>query len=162
MATEALVVDKNTVPVGRGASASAGVASGVAVFDPARIPQIGARGAPMILFREFAETADFQALSQVAGFVTAQGARTSHAAVVARQLGKVCIVGCRELQIDASGRGARIGGHVLREGDLLSIDGGDGSIYEGGLPVRSERPESLIALVNGWRAERRQAAPFCG
>jgi len=91
--------------------------------------------------------------------VTAQGARTSHAAVVARQMGKVCIVGCRDLQIDASGRGGRIGAHVLQEGDLLSIDGGDASIYEGALPVRRERPDSLIAMVDCWRAETGQAAP---
>jgi pyruvate,orthophosphate dikinase len=162
VATEVLVVDENAVPVARGASASAGVVSGAAVFDPARILQIATRGAPIILFREFAETADFQALSQVSGLVTAQGARTSHAAVVARQLGKVCIVGCRDLQIDASGRGARIGGHLLREGDLLSIDGGDGSIYQGKLSVRSERPERLIATVKSWPTVRRQAAPYSG
>jgi len=124
-----------------------------------RISQFAARGAPMILFRDFAETADYQALRQVAGLVTAQGARTSHAAVVARQLGKVCIVGCRDLQIEASGRGGRIGAHVLQEGDLLSIDGGDASIYEGELPVRSEKPESLLAMVDSWREAARRAAP---
>jgi pyruvate, orthophosphate dikinase len=159
---EALVVDDDAVLVGRGVSASAGVVSGVAIFDPARIPQFAARGAQMILFRDFAETADYEALRQVAGLVTAQGARTSHAAVVARQLGKVCIVGCRDLQIDASGRGGRIGAHVLQEGDLLSIDGGDASIYEGALPVRSEKPESLLTMVNNWREEARQAAPCSG
>jgi len=149
---ETLVVDDSSVLVARGVSASAGVVSGVAVFDPTRLSQIAARGAPMILFREFAETADYQALRQVAGLVTAQGARTSHAAVVARQLGKVCIVGCRDLEIDASGRGGRIGGHALQEGDLLSIDGGGASIYRGALPVRKERPESLVAMVDSWRA----------
>jgi len=159
---EALVADDNAVLVARGVSASAGVASGVAIFDPTRISQIAARGAPMILFRNFAETADYQALRQVTGLVTAQGARTSHAAVVARQLGKVCIVGCRDLQIDDSGRGGRIGEHVLQEGDLLSIDGGDGSIYKGALPVRKERPDSLIAMVDSWRTETRQAASCAG
>jgi pyruvate,orthophosphate dikinase len=149
---ETLVVDDSAVLVARGVSASAGVVSGVAVFDPTRISQIAACGAPMILFRDFAETADYQALRQVAGLVTAQGARTSHAAVVARQLGKICIVGCRDLQIDASGRGGRIGGHALQEGDLLSIDGGGASIYRGALPVRKERPESLVAMVDSWRA----------
>jgi len=150
---ETFVVDDKAVRIARGVSASAGVVSGVAVFDSARVSQAAAGGAPVILFRDFAETADYPALRQVAGLVTAQGARTSHAAVVARQMGKVCIVGCRDLQIDESGRGGRIGGHVVREGDLLSIDGGDASIYEGALPVRSEKPERLLTMVNSWRED---------
>jgi len=86
------------------------------------------------------------------GVVTATGGRTSHAAVVARQLGKVCLVSCPGLVADVVERTVRIGDRVLTEGEFLSIDGNDGTIYAGRLAVVTERPERELAVIKAWRA----------
>ena len=83
--------------------------------------------------------------------LTAAGSRTSHAAVVARQLGKVCLVGCRELTIDLPRRACRIGAAALAEGEAIALDGNLGAIYPGVLPVVTQRPERELAIVAGWR-----------
>lgn len=137
-------------PMARAVPASAGVAVGLAVFDPARIERLKAGGRPLILLREFAETVDFDAVAAAAGLVTTFGARTSHAAVVARQMGKVCLVGCDSLRIDVSGRCCRFGDTVIKEGEALSIDGGSGLIYRGELAARRHRPTELIASARSW------------
>lgn len=95
--------------------------------------------------------ADIGALDAAAALITAHGARTSHAAVVARQLGKVCLVGCSSLSIDASERSCRFGDVTIQEGDELSIDGTTGSIYRGALDIRRQKPEALIDEVHHWR-----------
>ncbi len=88
------------------------------------------------------------------GILTATGGRTSHAAVVARQLGKVCLVGCPELDIDRGRRSCRTGSKTLTEGDFLSIDGNDGGIYAGKLEVVSERPERELAKIANGKLKR--------
>ena len=93
-------------------------------------------------------TADINALNEAAALVTAHGARTSHAAVVARQLGKVCLVGCTALHIDPSGRKCRFGDVTIEEGDEISIDGTSGSIFLGALAIRRQKPEALIDEVH--------------
>lgn len=143
-------------PLARGTSASPGVAVGVVVCDPERVDAVKRRGKPVILVRETAETSDIGALSQAAALIAAEGARTSHAAVVARQLAKVCIVGCEGLRIDASGRRCTIGATTIREGDVLSVDGSKGEIYCGEVPVVRARPAELLERISQWRAE---AAP---
>ncbi len=84
------------------------------------------QGRPIILVREHTETNDIEALSRAEALVTGSGARTSHAAVVARQLGKACLVGCHDLKIDASGRRGFFGAVTINEGDLITVDGTSG------------------------------------
>lgn len=134
-------------PLGRGVGASIGVASGTAVFDPARAVERARSGEAVILLREDVATSDIAALEAAAGLVAARGARTSHAAVVARQLGKACIVGCASLEIDADGRAGRLGARRLAEGEPLTIDAGSGLIYAGTLPVVRRRPDELLARL---------------
>jgi pyruvate,orthophosphate dikinase len=144
---------KPLTPLSQAASASSGVAVGEIAFDEtaARIRQ--AAGASAILVRRDAETADIAALELAAGLLTQRGARTSHAAVVARQLGKVCLVGCAEMQLDETGRTLRIGETTLREGDLLTLDGNDGTVYAGAVHIAIA---PLVDLQN--RLKRLRAA----
>lgn len=86
------------------------------------------------------------------GILTATDGRTAHAAVVARQLGKVCIVGCRQLAIDEIAARATIAGHELREGDWLSLDGGTGEVSLGLREIVTDAPEAELAEIALWRA----------
>jgi pyruvate,orthophosphate dikinase len=122
---------KPLTPLSHAASASSGVAVGEIAFDEPAAQVRHAAGASVILVRRDAETADIAALELAAGLLTQRGARTSHAAVVARQLGKVCLVGCTDLQLDETGRTLQIGETTLRQGDLLTLDGNEGAVYAG-------------------------------
>ncbi|HRG72755.1 MAG TPA: PEP-utilizing enzyme, partial [Thauera aminoaromatica] len=136
------------VPLGRAASAASGVACGEIVFDEARARARHAAGAKLILVRQDAETRDLAALELAEGLLTCRGARTAHAAVVARQLGKVCLVGCEALRLDEAGRTLELGGHILREGELLTLDGNEGAIHAGAAAVVEVVPQALLARLD--------------
>lgn len=138
-------------PLGRAATASSGVAVGEIALDEARAFVRHAAGVTLVLVRRDAETSDIAALESAVGLLTQRGARTSHAAVVARQLGKVCLVGCSELQIDEAARTIRIGEVTLREGDLITLDGNDGLVYAGAAKVEPHYPEDLLARLQALR-----------
>jgi len=142
--------DERQPPLIRGISAGTGVAVGAAVFDPARAMALQQRGTPTVLVREGAETGDIEALAKAVALVTSQGARTSHAAVVARQLGKPCVVGCRGLVIDPTGRSATIGDSEIAEGEMLSVDGDSAAVYRGALDVIRSQPTELIERIHSW------------
>jgi pyruvate,orthophosphate dikinase len=114
-----------------------------------------------LLVRHDTVTSDIASMAEVAGILTAAGSRTSHAAVVARQLGKVCLVGCQTLGIDLDRRVCRIGTEEIAEGEVISLDGNTGAIYRGSLPVVRHRPERELAIVAGWaeRTTARRCAP---
>lgn len=143
--------DGGAAPIAWGTPAGIGIAVGVATFDPGRVAHLKRDGSDVILFRQMAETADISAYAEAAGLVTAEGARTSHAAVVARQLGKPCIVACSGLAIDSTGRSGALGDSKIAEGDIVSIDGATGAIYKGKLAVVTRRPVELIEKIRGWR-----------
>jgi pyruvate,orthophosphate dikinase len=102
--------------------------------------------------RQETSTSDIDGLAVAEGVVTATGGRTSHAAVVARQLSKACLVSCPGLMVDVVGRTVQIGDRHLVEGEFLSIDGNDGAVYPGLLTVVTERPERELAVIKSWRA----------
>ncbi len=137
--------------VATGMPAGSGVAVGRIVFDPERVAGVAGPDKPVILARQNAETADIAAMALSAGLLTAEGARTSHAAVVARQMGKVCVVGCAALEIDPVANSAVVSGHRVQEGDTVSIDGTTGSVYLGAVDVATERPDALLDVVASWR-----------
>lgn len=152
IAVTRMVAGPDVQEVGLGTPASPGVAVGAAVFDPGRAAATGAQGQPPILVRADLTTDDFAGLAAAAGMLTARGGRTSHAAVVARQLNRVCVVGCRELQIADDGRGCRIGTRFITEGETISLDGDTGRVYAGALGMAHEPPTELLAEVDRWRA----------
>lgn len=144
-------------PLGRAATASSGVAVGEIALDAARAVGRHAAGMSVVLLRRDAETSDIAALESSVGLLTQRGARTSHAAVVARQLGKVCLVGCSELQIDEAARTIRIGEVSLHEGDLITLDGNDGLVYAGAAQVEPRYPEDLLARLQALRQRATKA-----
>jgi pyruvate,orthophosphate dikinase len=99
-------------------------------------------------------TDDIAAIALVSGVLTARGGRTSHAAVVARQMGKVCLVGCTGLRVDARASKATLGARVIAEGDPLCLDGNGGAVYADSPRIVEERPDDLIDRMEGWRGER--------
>jgi pyruvate, orthophosphate dikinase len=131
--------------------ASLGVASGAIALDPDAVKRQTDAGTPAILVRRDTVTSDIEGMALATAVLTASGGRTSHAAVVARQLGKVCLVACAGLEIDLAHRTCRIGGTSLREGDFLSLDGNTGAVYPGRLEPLAERPVKALAVIAGWR-----------
>jgi pyruvate,orthophosphate dikinase len=107
-------------------------------------------GCSPILVRHDISTGDVAGLASSVGVLTALGGRTSHAAVVARQMNKVCIVGCRDLFIQKNRR-CRIGSQSLVERDFVSLDGHSGAVYAGRRDVIVERPVELLSEVQRWR-----------
>lgn len=137
------------VPLAQATSAASGVAWGEIVLDEAHARN--RQGEAIVLVRHDAETRDLGALELAQGLLTRRGARTSHAAVVARQLGKVCLVGCESLQIDSAARSIRLGDTTLREGDVLTLDGNNGTIYAGRARIIETVPGDLIARLDALR-----------
>ena len=137
-------------PIATGTSASGGVTMGRIVFTPERALTEVSSG-PVILVRESASPGDIEGIRVASGLLTAKGARTSHAAVVARHMGKVCIVNCSGLEIDFTYNKCHLGGQVLREGDTISLDGNSGSIYNGVVGITYETPGELLENVNSWK-----------
>ena len=119
----------------RASSACSGIASGEIALDPERAIERARAGVPVLLVRPDAQTDDIEALQRVQGLLTQRGARTAHAAVVARQLGKVCLVGCAGLSIDAQRQTVAFGPHEYAVGQSLTLDGNQGIVYAGALAV---------------------------
>lgn len=138
--------------VARGVGASSGIAVGRAAFDASGVARLAANGDPVIFVRPDTNTADVADFAVSDGILTAVGGRTAHAALVARQLAKPCIVGCTELSIDPEQCSAELAGVAVREGDWLSLDPGAGAVYLGRCTIVSERPEVELAQIERWRA----------
>ena len=136
-------------PLGVGTPASGGVVSGTIAFTGDRAEADAAEGA-VILVRPTASPDDIAGIQAASGLLVARGGRTSHAAVVARQLGKVCVVNCRDLSIDPHRHRCSIGETVLREGDLISLDGDTGRVYRGVVTTVEERPTALVRAARAW------------
>jgi pyruvate, orthophosphate dikinase len=105
----------------------------------------------VILIRPDTSTADVAGFNIAAGIVTAIGGRTAHAALVARQMGKPCVVGCAGLAVNAASQGAQLAGVNIQGGDWLSIDGAAGTIYLGRGQVVVDYPAAELAEVDHWR-----------
>jgi len=145
-------------PAALAASASPGVVSGALALDEAAARSLVAQGRPVVLVRRDAETSDIATLELAGGLLTQRGARTSHAAVVARQMGKVCLVGCETLQIDLAARRIQLGPLTLHEGDTLSLDGHQGQVYAGAVQTRDELPQALLQRLDTLRGAGKPGA----
>ena len=155
-----LATEAAAPPLASGISAGIGVATGPVVFDSRRAAEWAGRGERVILARPDIRTTDLEGIAAADGIVVATGGRTSHAAVVARELGKVCVVGCAALRIAPDGRSGELAGQRLAEGDVLTLDGDTGRVYAGRLAVVRERPEMELAELDRLRmqASTRRAA----
>jgi pyruvate, orthophosphate dikinase len=133
-------------PLCAGLPASPGAASGRAVFDPDVAEQRAAAGESVILVRDETTPEDFHGIVAARAVLTARGGMTSHAAVVARGMGKCAIVGCKDIDVDVEQRRFTVGGTQVREGDWLTLDGSTGKVYAGELPTV---PSEIVRVTNG-------------
>jgi len=126
----------DVVKITKGISASPGAAVGKAVFDSATAVEWAERGEKVILVRRETNPDDLHGMIAAQGILTSRGGKTSHAAVVARGMGKTCVCGAEELQVDTKAKRFTSAGSVtVTEGDVISIDGTSGTVYQGEVPV---------------------------
>ena len=147
--------------VATGLNASPGAASGAIVLDADLAEERGRAGEDVLLVRWETTPDDIHGLVHSRGVLTAHGGMTSHAAVVARGMGKPCVAGCETLSIDLDARTIRIGELELREGDQLTIDGGTGRVIVGAVPLVppaiDENFETILGWADGFRRMRVRA-----
>ncbi|MEV6573082.1 pyruvate, phosphate dikinase [Streptomyces sp. NPDC051577] len=127
--------DAKTTLLGRGIAASPGAAVGKAVFDSYTAVKWSRSGEKVILIRRETNPDDLDGMIASEGILTSRGGKTSHAAVVARGMGKTCVCGAEELDVDTKRRRMTVGDTVIEEGDVVSIDGSTGKVYLGEVPV---------------------------
>ena len=140
----------------QGLNASPGAACGKIVLDADSAEERGKAGEPVILVRWETTPDDIHGLIQAKGVLTAHGGMTSHAAVVARGMGKPCVAGCDGLDIDTGAKTVSIGGHQLREGDVITIDGGAGRVIVGEVPLVPPAINEDFETILGWADELRR------
>ena len=136
-------------PIATGLPASPGAASGIAVFDPDAAERRVANGAAVILVREETTPEDFHGIVAARAVLTARGGMTSHAAVVARGMGKCAVVGCKAMIVDHERRACTMNGVEIVEGDWLTLDGATGNVYAGDLPTT---PSEVVQVTRGTRS----------
>ena len=129
------VTGRSGKPIAEGVAAGIGVATGRVALTIAAARAQAAQGHRVVLVRADIATDDIDGIASAEGVLTARGGRTSHAAVVAREFGKVAIVGCGELRISNDGTGCVIGGQHFRDGDEITLDGESGNIYAGSVEI---------------------------
>jgi pyruvate,orthophosphate dikinase len=140
----------------RGLNASPGAASGAIVLDADTAEARGNAGESVILVRWETTPDDIHGMIAAKGILTAHGGMTSHAAVVARGMGKPCIAGCDALSVDVEGRTARLGEQELKEGDTITIDGGTGRVIVGEVALVPPQINEDFETVLGWADELRR------
>jgi pyruvate,orthophosphate dikinase len=151
----AIPADAKLDVVATGLPASPGAATGEAVFDADTAEERVRAGRRVILIRAETTPEDIHGVLAAEGVLTSRGGMTSHAAVVARGMGKPCVCGCEELRIDMEAREMRAGEVVIRDGDAVSIDGSSGRVILGEVPLRSAEMSAELLQLLGWADEIR-------
>ncbi len=141
-------------PVAKGLPASPGAACGAVYFTAEECEEHAPDG-PVLLVRLETSPEDIVGMQVAEGVLTCRGGRTSHAAVVARGMGRCCVAGCGALQIDEESKVMTIDGHVVKEGDFLSIDGNTGNVYLGKIPTQDAAISGEFATIMQWADEYR-------
>jgi pyruvate, orthophosphate dikinase len=139
-------LDHDIQPVAKGIGASPGAASGRVVFTAARAVELAAQGEQVILVRRETNPDDLPGMIAAQGILTSRGGKTSHAAVVARGMGKTCVCGADDLDVNVPQRTFAVAGQTVTEGDVVSIDGTTGRIYLGEVPVT---PSEVVQYFEG-------------
>jgi len=147
---------KATEPIGKALAASPGAAAGQIVFTAEDAKAWADAGKKVVLVRLETSPEDIEGMKAAQGILTVRGGMTSHAAVVARGMGTCCVSGCSEIDMDEKNKRFTLAGKTFHEGDLLSIDGSTGCIYEGILPTVAASIGGEFARVMGWADEVRR------
>ncbi|MBX7110186.1 MAG: pyruvate, phosphate dikinase [Chitinophagales bacterium] len=145
--------DFKAEPLAQGLPASPGAASGHVVFDADRAELLGRAGDKVILVREETKPEDIHGFFASQGILTSRGGKTSHAAVVARGMGKPCVAGAEGIKVDVKLRQAEIGEKILHEGDYITIDGGSGLVYKGMIPTVEPTFSGELKTLLSWADE---------
>jgi len=141
-------VSVRATPIASGLPASPGAASGIAVFDPDVAEQRASDGTSVILVRDETTPEDFHGIVAAKAVLTARGGMTSHAAVVARGMGKCAVVGAKDMHVDLERRQFTVGDVTVSEGDYITVDGASGKVYKGDLPTT---PSEVVQVIRGMR-----------
>ena len=147
--------------IARGLDASPGAATGRVVFHSDEAQELAERGESVILVRMETSPEDIQGMTVSTGILTSRGGQTSHAAVVARGMGRPCVVGCSEIAVDYARALFYAGDTVIRRGDWITIDGGTGEVMEGQVPTIAPPTDAgAMAQLLGW-ADRARPEVTC-
>ena len=147
---------KSNEPIAKGLAASPGAAVGKIAFSAKEAASRAAEGEAVILVREETSPEDLEGMVSAKGILTARGGMTSHAAVVARGMGKCCVAGAGELHVNEFEHTVRVGDDVYKADDVISIDGSTGAIYAGNLETQPPQLEGAFGEFMGWVHEFRQ------
>ena len=147
---------KAATPLGKGLGASPGAACGKVVFTAADAKAKGEKKEKVVLVRLETSPEDIEGMKAAQGILTVRGGRTSHAAVVARGMGKCCVSGCGEIKMDEENKKFELAGKVFHEGDYISIDGSTGNIYEGIIPTVDATIAGEFGRIMGWADKYRR------
>jgi pyruvate, orthophosphate dikinase len=137
-------------PIGRGVPASPGAATGQAVFDADTAEEWGKAGKPVILVRVETNPNDVHGMIEARGILTSTGGTASHAALVARGMGRPCIVGANEINVDVKKQQFSVNGTTVRQGEEITLDGTTGNVYLGQVPTIEPRPSSNFQTLLSW------------
>ncbi|MGR9086944.1 MAG: pyruvate, phosphate dikinase [Gammaproteobacteria bacterium] len=141
------------VPLAQGLPASPGAACGKCVFDADTAAMMGRAGEHVILVREETKPEDIHGFFAAQGILTSRGGKTSHAAVVARGMGKACVAGAEDIKVDVKARRALVGDATIHEGDIITIDGSTGFIYWGEIPTVAPSFSDELRTLLSWADE---------
>jgi pyruvate,orthophosphate dikinase len=148
---------KNATPIANGLPASPGAASGKVYFTAeAAVHAARANGEKVILVRQETSPEDLEGMVEAQGILTARGGRTSHAAVVARGMGKCCVAGCDALKVKEEEKKFTIGDKTYNEGDFISLDGSTGNVYEGVIETMTPELSGHFGILMAWADEARK------
>ena len=140
-------------PIATGLPASPGAASGKCVFDADLAEKLGRGGEQVILVREETRPEDIHGFFASEGILTSRGGKTSHAAVVARGMGKPCVAGAEGIEVDVALRIARVGEKLIHEGDVITLDGATGKVYLGAVPTLDAQFSDDLKTLLSWADE---------
>ena len=141
---------KAAAPIGKGLGASPGAACGQIVFSAEDAEEWKNAGKKVVLVRLETSPEDITGMKAAQGILTVRGGMTSHAAVVARGMGKCCVSGCGEINMDEENKQFTLAGKTYREGDCISIDGSTGNIYDGLIPTVDAEISGNFGIIMGW------------
>jgi len=147
---------KKTEPIGKGLGASPGAACGKIVFTAEDAKEWADRGEKVVLVRLETSPEDIEGMKAAQGILTVRGGMTSHAAVVARGMGKCCVSGCGDIKMDEENKKFRLARHTYTEGDFISIDGSTGNIYDGAIPTVDASIGGEFGRVMSWADKYRR------
>ena len=141
---------KKATLIAKGLPASPGAASGKVYFTAAAAVSAAKNGEKVVLVRLETSPEDIEGMAESQGILTARGGMTSHAAVVARGMGKCCVAGCEDIKVSEEAKQFTVGGKTYKEGDFISINGSTGNVYEGVIATKTPEMSGHFGILMSW------------